>query len=98
MVVGLLTCSRARRWQQENRAVGHHAVHVEQHHLDLLCALRGHSAILAAATNRALALSSLERHQQILAVAKNFFGAMDAELTALRVRVTRLEKKLGMAA
>jgi hypothetical protein len=33
-----------------------------------------------------------------LAVAKNFFGAMDAELTALRVRVTRLEKKLGMAA
>jgi hypothetical protein len=48
MVMGLLTCSCARRWEQKNRAVGHHAIHVEQHHLDLLCALIGHAASVAA--------------------------------------------------
>src|SRR5271166_3730511 len=38
----------ARGREEEDSAVGHHAVHVEQHQLDLLCALIRHAAILAA--------------------------------------------------
>src|SRR5271165_2572324 len=38
----------ARGREQKDGAFGHHTIHIEQHQLDLFCALVSHAAILAA--------------------------------------------------